>query len=138
VSDTPRTDVIERAEWPEGDPALGEDRAINLCRELERELQEAQAKLQWFMQNQNQIAMDIIRPVQEENAMLRESMQEAWKLVNAMAGQEYWDRAEDWLAENRRFAPEGIVASTGRKQAMKNLDMEAGGDSVDQLVGEFL
>lgn len=33
-------------------------------------------------------------------------MLEAWKLVNAMAGQEYWDRAEQWLRENKDFAPE--------------------------------
>jgi hypothetical protein len=49
--------------------------------------------------------------LERENASLKSHMTEAWKLVNAMAGQEYWDRAEDWLAENRRFAPEGIVSN---------------------------
>jgi hypothetical protein len=77
--------------------------------ELECELREAQAKLRWFMQNQNQIAMDVIKPVEEENARLREHMTEAWKLVNAMAGQEYWDRAEDWLAENSWAKPSDMV-----------------------------
>jgi hypothetical protein len=50
------------------------------------------------------------RDMERENARLREHMTEAWELVNAMAGQEYWQRAADWLAENRRFAPEGIVS----------------------------
>jgi hypothetical protein len=53
-------------------------------------------------------ALQIVR---QDNARLRESMAEAWKLVNAMAGQEYWQRAEDWIAENRHFAPEGIILS---------------------------
>lgn len=38
---------------------------------------------------------------------LEEKMREAWRLVNAMAGQEYWARAEEWLKENEEFRPEG-------------------------------
>jgi hypothetical protein len=45
----------------------------------------------------------------QENVKLRESMQEAWKLVNAMAGQEYWQRAEDWLAANSWAKPSDMV-----------------------------
>lgn len=44
---------------------------------------------------------------------LRESMTEAWKLVNAMAGQEYWQRAEDWLAEHKEFAPNTSAEGEG-------------------------
>jgi hypothetical protein len=36
-TDTPRTDKLMNCEWPSGDPALGEDRALELCRQLERE-----------------------------------------------------------------------------------------------------
>jgi uncharacterized OB-fold protein len=46
-----------------------------------------------------------------ENVELKEKMTEAWKLVNAMAGQEYWQRAEDWLAENIKFAPQEIISA---------------------------
>jgi hypothetical protein len=38
-------------------------------------------------------------------------MREAWKLVHAMAGQEYWQRAEDWLEENREHAPRETVSA---------------------------
>jgi hypothetical protein len=47
--------------------------------------------------------------LQEENEILKAKMTEAWKLVNAMAGQEYWQRAEDWLEENIEYAPKQIV-----------------------------
>ncbi len=43
---------------------------------------------------------------QTDLCRLRASMLEAWKLVNAMAGQEYWDRAKKWLEENKEFSPE--------------------------------
>jgi hypothetical protein len=43
----------------------------------------------------------------------RERMQEAWKLVNAMAGQEPWQRAEDWLEQNKEFAPLELVRTKG-------------------------
>jgi hypothetical protein len=59
----------------------------------------------------NSPSAKLIEELERENARLREHMTEAWKLVNAMAGQEYWQRAEDWLAENRQFAPEGIILS---------------------------
>jgi len=49
--------------------------------------------------------------IERENARLREHMTEAWKLVNAMAGQEYWQRAEDWLAENIEYAPREIISA---------------------------
>ena len=42
---------------------------------------------------------------------LEAEMQEAWKLVNAMAGQEPWDRAEEWLAKNEKYRPAGIQRS---------------------------
>jgi hypothetical protein len=48
---------------------------------------------------------------QTELCQLRAGMQEAWKLVNAMAGQDYWQRAEDWLAENREYAPREIISA---------------------------
>ena len=35
-------------------------------------------------------------------------LKEAWALVNAMAGQEPWDRAEEWLEANKAFKPDGI------------------------------
>jgi transcription elongation factor Elf1 len=38
-------------------------------------------------------------------------MAEAWKIVNAMAGQEYWQRAEEWLAENHEHAPREIISA---------------------------
>lgn len=38
---------------------------------------------------------------------LEKQLCEAWQLVNAMAGQEPWERAEKWLDDNRQFAPEG-------------------------------
>jgi hypothetical protein len=66
MSDTPRTDAQIYTDGQ--DPMVHAD----FARELERELQEAQAKLQWFFKNQNQIAMDLIRPVEEENARLRQ------------------------------------------------------------------
>jgi hypothetical protein len=37
-------------------------------------------------------------------------MTEAWKLVNAMAGQEYWDRAEAWLEKHAWAKPKDIVS----------------------------
>jgi len=43
----------------------------------------------------------------------RERMQEAWKLVNAMAGQEPWQRAEDWLEQNKEFSPLELVQTKG-------------------------
>jgi len=47
--------------------------------------------------------------LERENASLKSHMTEAWKLVNAMAGQEYWQRAEDWLAENSWAKPSDMV-----------------------------
>lgn len=44
---------------------------------------------------------------ERERDDLRAAMSEAWSLVNAMAGQEYWDRAEEWLKANEQFRPEG-------------------------------
>ncbi len=40
---------------------------------------------------------------------LEDAMQEAWRLVNAMAGQEHWDRAERWLDEHEWAKPDGAV-----------------------------
>jgi hypothetical protein len=57
---------------------------------------------------------DFARELEKENAMLRESMREAWKIVNAMAGQEHWQRAEEWLAENIEHAPREIISANVR------------------------
>jgi hypothetical protein len=35
-------------------------------------------------------------------------MTEAWKLVNAMAGQEYWQRAEEWLEKHAWAKPKDM------------------------------
>ena len=35
-------------------------------------------------------------------------LQEAWRLINAMEGQEPWDRARDWMEENELYKPEGM------------------------------
>lgn len=43
----------------------------------------------------------------DEISELKSKLSEAWKLVNAMAGQEPWERAEQWLEENKEYAPEG-------------------------------
>jgi hypothetical protein len=56
-------------------------------------------------------ATEVAERGERENARLRESMQEAWKIVNAMAGQEYWQRAEEWLAENIEHAPREIISA---------------------------
>jgi hypothetical protein len=56
-------------------------------------------------------ATEIAEREERENARLQESMQEAWKIVNAMAGQEYWQRAEEWLAENHEYAPREIISA---------------------------
>jgi hypothetical protein len=47
--------------------------------------------------------------LERENASLKSHMTEAWKLVNAMAGQEYWQRAEDWLTANSWAKPSDMV-----------------------------
>jgi hypothetical protein len=36
-------------------------------------------------------------------------MAEAWKIVNAMAGQDFWDRAEEWLLKHEEYRPAGII-----------------------------
>lgn len=46
---------------------------------------------------------------QSEVCHLRASMQEAWRLVNAMAGQEHWNRAEEWLSENSWAKPSQAI-----------------------------
>ncbi len=43
----------------------------------------------------------------EENQRLTLKLSEAWHLVNVMAGQEPWLRAEQWLEENKDHAPTG-------------------------------
>lgn len=47
--------------------------------------------------------------IDRENTALREKMTEAWKLVHVMHGQDYWERADQWLDENKEFKPEGFV-----------------------------
>jgi hypothetical protein len=46
--------------------------------------------------------------LERENASLKEHMTEAWKLVNAMAGQEYWQRAEEWLEKHAWAKPKDM------------------------------
>jgi hypothetical protein len=58
--------------------------------------------------------LDILKAANKD---LEDSLVEAWKLVNAMAGQDYWERAEEWLKENERFCPEEI------KSVKKYLDI---------------
>jgi SMC interacting uncharacterized protein involved in chromosome segregation len=70
---------------------------------------ETEEEFSRMVEDANSPAEKQIAKLERENARLREHMTEAWKLVNAMAGQEYWQRAENWLAENRQFAPEGII-----------------------------
>lgn len=50
-----------------------------------------------------------VQNLKRETTALRSKMTEAWKLVHAMSGQEYWDRAEQWLDESKEFKPEGFV-----------------------------
>jgi hypothetical protein len=57
------------------------------------------------------VSADFARELERENARLKAHMTEAWKLIYAMAGQEYWQRAEDWLAENREYAPKEIISA---------------------------
>lgn len=61
----------------------------------------------------------LCRKLEAERDELREQMREAWKLVDAMAGQEYWDRAEEWLAKNLIYSHsseiEGCCKSCGSK-----------------------
>jgi seryl-tRNA synthetase len=64
-TDTPKTDAEAKQAWLSATNRVQQVPA-DFARELERELQEAQAKLQWFMENQNQIAMELMRPAQEE------------------------------------------------------------------------
>jgi capsule polysaccharide export protein KpsE/RkpR len=66
--------------------------------ELECELREAKARLQWFMENQNQIAMDVIRPVEEENARLQHELDVADNWVN-----HHNAHVNDLIAENARL-----------------------------------
>jgi hypothetical protein len=49
---------------------------------------------------------DTVLKLVEVIAKFQDKIEEAHKLVNAMAGQEYWDRAEQWLAENKNYRQE--------------------------------
>jgi hypothetical protein len=95
-TDTPKTDAEAKQAWLSATNRVQQVPA-DFARKLERELREAQAQLQWFMENQNQIAMDVMRPVQEENARLRErerlceTMDKAEKLALIRALQEIRD-----------------------------------------------
>jgi hypothetical protein len=99
MSDTPRTDAetcrdeMDHVDTDFGPFAPSDTVPADFAREIERELEEAQAKLRWFMQNQNQIAMDVIRPVEEENARLRQLEREVhqckeivWQAALAQSG----------------------------------------------------
>jgi argonaute-like protein implicated in RNA metabolism and viral defense len=98
MSDTPRTDAAELTE-------PHEVRELGFCvvradfaRELERELQEAQAKLQWFMENQNQIAMELIRdsvsPQKLADALVNPGVIHAQAIEDKEGYDDYrtWDR----------------------------------------------
>ena len=98
MSATPRTDAEEMQRG--GDGAYYDYVKADFARELERELQEAQAKLQWFMENQNQIAMDVIRPVEEENARLR-------RLLRLAVRQDGGDRSGSWYDDAVKILGEG-------------------------------
>jgi hypothetical protein len=43
-------------------------------------------------------------------------MVEAWKLVNAMAGQEYWDRAEAWLEKHAWAKPKDMSIANDQEE----------------------
>jgi hypothetical protein len=59
-------------------------------------------------------ATEIAERGERENARLRESMQEAWKIINAMAGQEYWQRAEEWLEKHAWAKPKDMSNTSAR------------------------
>jgi hypothetical protein len=61
-----------------------------LVNKLQKENMELDRKLQWFMENQNQIAMDVIRPVEEDNAKLRDALAD----MVLVAESQGWDNAE--------------------------------------------
>ena len=54
------------------------------------------------------ILMSTCRRIRAEREELKADIQEAWKIVNALAGQEYWDRAEEWLTMHEWAKPAGI------------------------------
>ena len=56
-----------------------------------------------------------------EICQLREDMRESWKLVNAMAGQEYGDRAERWLAENDEYKPSEVPNGRLERQPTEDI-----------------
>jgi hypothetical protein len=110
MSDTPRTDAHQAASLRSGgrSVALGEN-AYWLCRKLERELRGAQARLQWFRENQNQIAMDVMRPVEEENARLQIDLEKvrAANVGLAMESHELQEHMARLLrAVSRRMQPD--------------------------------
>ena len=119
MSDTPRTD--QETFWANADGGERfEATDADFARELEREnatrgqpTDEPDpngttfARLNWWK--------DRCVALAKKNTRLQESMQEAWKIVNAMAGQEYWQRAEDWLAENHEHAPREIISANRRR-----------------------
>jgi len=80
MSDTPETD--ERATFRPNDDGMTDWVMAEFARELERVLIEANTKLQEFQENHNTIAMAIIRPVEEENARLREQILDLAKRMN--------------------------------------------------------
>jgi hypothetical protein len=44
----------------------------------------------------------------QDMARMPEELAEAWKLIHVMSAGDYWQRAEDWLARNRDYAPEHL------------------------------
>ncbi len=114
-SDTPRTDAVKVAgniknqsdtenEWPWS--AI--NRGYEFARTLERENTDLKNRIANVMSDYEAAELRV-HQIEKENTAMREKMTEAWKLVNAMAGQEYWDRAETWLAENSEFKPADFV-----------------------------
>jgi hypothetical protein len=104
MRDTPRTD--RRASGIIGFFSC-ETVPAGFARDLERELEEVQAKLQWFMENQNQIAMDLIRdsvsPQKLADALVNAGVIHAQAIEDKEGYDDYrtWDRlkvASDILA----------------------------------------
>jgi transcription elongation factor Elf1 len=64
-----------------------------------------------FMVNPSESTLTIIR---HDHAA---EMVEAWKLVNAMAGQEHWQRAEDWLEKHAWAKPKDMIYANDKSDS---------------------